>query len=73
LLDVVASSGVVSSRSDARRLIEQRGVHVDGHVWENPLASMDDAGSSSIQIGRTRFFRLSGQAEPPASAETGLS
>jgi len=73
LLDVVMSSGAVSSRSEGRRLIEQKGVRVDGMVVEDPQASMDAAGSSSVQVGRSRFIRLSNPEETPPSAGTGLS
>jgi len=72
ILDLVASSGAVASRSEARRLIEQGGVKVDGAVWNNPSSSADGAAASTIQVGRRRFFRTY-TAEPGPSAGTGLN
>lgn len=70
LLELVASSGVVSSRSEARRLIEQRGVRVDGEPWTDPLASTAPIGTSTLQIGRLHFYRLRAKGEAPPSAGT---
>ena len=72
LLELVASSGAVKSRSEARRLIEQKGVRIDGQVRTDPLTSTDGLGSSTIQIGRTHFYRLRPKSEPGPSAGTGL-
>ncbi|HLE23301.1 MAG TPA: tyrosine--tRNA ligase [Anaerolineales bacterium] len=58
LQDLVASIPSVSSRSEARRLIEQRGVRIDGEVWADPKMSTDGAEGKTIQIGPTRFFRI---------------
>jgi tyrosyl-tRNA synthetase len=58
LLDLVASAGAVRSRSEARRLIEQRAVKVDSSTWDDPSATTDDADGKTIQIGKGRFFRI---------------
>jgi len=58
MLDLVASVDHVRSRSEARRLIEQRAVSIDGSTWENPLASTDDADGKTMQIGKTHFYRI---------------
>jgi tyrosyl-tRNA synthetase len=36
LIDVLANSGMVSSRSEARRLVEQGGVRLNDEVLEDP-------------------------------------
>jgi len=69
LLDAVVSSGAVTSRSEARRLIEQRGVKIDGQVWDSPSSALEGVGSSTLQIGRRLFYRFA--AEPGPSAGTG--
>jgi tyrosyl-tRNA synthetase len=58
LLDLVASVATVSSRSQARRLIEQRAVKIDGEVWDDPKRSLDGAEGRTIQIGPNRFYRI---------------
>jgi tyrosyl-tRNA synthetase len=58
LLDLVASSDAVRSRSEARRLIEQHAVEIAGKVWDDPLSSTGDTDGETIQIGRTRFYRI---------------
>jgi tyrosyl-tRNA synthetase len=58
LLDLVASAGTVSSRSEARRLIEQRAVRVDDSTWDDPSATTDTADGKIVQIGRGRFYRI---------------
>jgi tyrosyl-tRNA synthetase len=58
LQDLVASVPSVNSRSEARRLIEQRGVRIDGEVWADPKMPTEGAEGKTIQIGPTRFFRI---------------
>ena len=55
LLDLVGSADAVRSRSEARRLIDQRAVKVDGSTWDDPSASTDGADGKTIQIGKTHF------------------
>jgi tyrosyl-tRNA synthetase len=58
LLDLVASVDSVSSRSEARRLIEQHAVTIDGEPCEDPRMSTDGTEGKTIQIGPTRFYRI---------------
>jgi tyrosyl-tRNA synthetase len=57
LLDILEALGMAKSRSDARRLVSQQAVSVDG-------ARVDDvgmvlrSGSYLIQVGKRRFARL---------------
>jgi tyrosyl-tRNA synthetase len=73
LLELVAASGVVASRSEARRLIEQRGVRVDGEPWTDPHASTDPIGTSTVQIGRSHFYRLRPSGATPPNSGTALN
>lgn len=52
--------GMASSRSEARRLIEQGGVRLDGAVVDDPEAEFwrDQLSGSVLQVGRRRFVRL---------------
>ena len=56
LIEAMVKSGLVKSNAEAKRLIEQRGVKVDGNV-----ASGDDPlkpGSVVVQVGKRRWMRF---------------
>lgn len=57
LLEILEALGLAQSRSDARRLISQRAVSVDGRRVDD-AALILDAGSYLIQVGKRRFARL---------------
>jgi tyrosyl-tRNA synthetase len=52
--------GLASSNSEARRLVEQKGVRLDGEIVENPEREFDRAELRGrvLQVGRRRFLRL---------------
>ena len=52
------SLGMAKSRSEARRLLAQRAVSVDGHRIDDPASSLT-RGSYLLQVGKRRFVRLS--------------
>jgi tyrosyl-tRNA synthetase len=57
-LDLVVASGVLKSKSDARRLIEQGGFEYDGVVIkdsQSPLAIEDGA---VLRVGKKHFFKI---------------
>jgi tyrosyl-tRNA synthetase len=58
---LLALTGLASSNADARRLIEQGGVRLDGAVVTDPDLELTPADLSGrvIQVGRRRFLRLS--------------
>jgi tyrosyl-tRNA synthetase len=60
------SLGLAGSKSEARRLIEQGGVRLDGVPVTDPEREFDAAElvGRVLQVGRRRFLRL---AEPPRS------
>ncbi len=55
LTEVLVSAGLAPSRSEARRLITQRGVRVDGGVVE---ADRTVDGTCLVQVGKRRFLRV---------------
>ncbi len=57
VLEVLVAAGLVSSRSEGRRLIEQRGVRLDGQVLESPGEVFPHPGV--LQAGKRRFVRVS--------------
>lgn len=56
LLDVLSESGLVSTRSEGRRLVSQRGVRLDGEIIAD--AHMLLLRKGVLQIGKRRFVRL---------------
>jgi tyrosyl-tRNA synthetase len=58
VVDLVFQSGVVKSKSEAWRLIEQGGFSVDGEVRKNPKESLNLKGGENLRIGKKSFFRV---------------
>ena len=56
VLDVLVAAGLVASKSDGRRLIEQKGVRLDGDVLEKFDAAFPHLGV--LQVGKRRFTRV---------------
>jgi len=61
IVDVLTGAGLARSRSDARRLIDQGGVRLDGRTIQRPdevLELTGESGTSVLQVGKRRFVRL---------------
>jgi len=58
LVDLLLNTGLVSSKSEARRLIRQRGVRVDGSTVEDPDIKIRLKPDIILQVGRRRFLKL---------------
>ncbi len=56
VLDVLAAAGLVASKSDGRRMIEQNGVKLDGEILEKFDAPFPHPGV--LQVGKRRFVRV---------------
>jgi tyrosyl-tRNA synthetase len=56
VLDVLVATGMVVSKSDGRRKIEQKGVKLDGEVLEKFDAPFPRPGV--LQVGKRRFVRV---------------
>lgn len=55
IVDVLVNSGTVSSKSEARRLIEQGGVELDGNKVSDPTTEVS---AGTLKVGKHRFFKL---------------
>lgn len=57
---LLAATGLAASNADARRLIEQGGVRIDGRPVTDPDAEFTPADLTGrvLQVGRRRFLRL---------------
>lgn len=56
VLDVILSAKMAASRSDARRLIDQKGVRLDGEVLERGDVPFPHRGV--LQVGKRKFLRV---------------
>ena len=56
VLDVLEDSGLVSSRSEARRLIKQSGVRLDGETLTDPNEKFPHPGV--LQVGKRNFIEI---------------
>jgi tyrosyl-tRNA synthetase len=58
IIDVLKSAGVATSNREARRLVEQGGVRLDGKRVTDPESSVKLDDQVVLQAGRRRFVRL---------------
>lgn len=63
VLDLFLDAGLVSSKSDARRLVQQGGATVGSVSWTDEkqsvsLDSLDEAGELILRAGKKRFVRV---------------
>lgn len=56
VLDVILAAAMASSKSEARRLIDQKGVRLDGEVLERGDVPFPHAGV--LQVGKRKFLRV---------------
>jgi tyrosyl-tRNA synthetase len=56
VMDVLTGAGLVSSKSEARRLIDQKGVRLDGETLERGDEPFPHPGV--LQVGKRRFVRV---------------
>jgi tyrosyl-tRNA synthetase len=56
ILDVLMGAGLVSSKSEARRMIDQKGVRLDGETLERSDETFPHPGV--LQVGKRRFVRV---------------
>ena len=58
VLDVMMESGLAETRSEARRLIEQRGVRLGEQVLDDPHRVLALSDPQVLRVGKRRFLRL---------------
>jgi len=56
VLDVLVAASLVGSKSEGRRLIEQKGVRFEGEVLTDGMKSMQGAGV--LQVGKRHFIKI---------------
>jgi tyrosyl-tRNA synthetase len=58
IIDLLAASGLVSSRSEARRLVEQGGIWINGEKVTSRDARIELQKPLVLRVGRRRFARI---------------
>ncbi|MBC7093532.1 tyrosine--tRNA ligase [Candidatus Bipolaricaulota bacterium] len=58
IVELLVASGLASSRSEARRLVEQGGVQLDGVKVGSPQDRVEVRAGMVLRVGRRRFARL---------------
>ncbi len=58
LVDLMIQEKLASSKSEARRLINQRGVKLDGDVIDDVNAKIEINSSKVLKVGKRRFLQL---------------
>ncbi|MBI5299758.1 MAG: tyrosine--tRNA ligase, partial [Deltaproteobacteria bacterium] len=58
VVEILLTSGLVASKGEARRLIEQGGVRVDDQRVEEIDVTLKTNGSYLIQLGKRRFLKV---------------
>jgi tyrosyl-tRNA synthetase len=54
----MAELGLASSKSEARRLISQGGVRIEGQTVQSEQVAVDTLRGRVLQVGKRRFFRI---------------
>ena len=58
IVDVMVDTGLVSSKSEAKRLIKQNGVRLDGEVLDDPAMVPEVQEPVVLKVGKRRFLRI---------------
>jgi tyrosyl-tRNA synthetase len=56
VVDILFESGLVGSKSEGRRLVQQHAVRLDGNLIDDPSQTLERPGV--LQAGKRRFLRL---------------
>ena len=58
ILDFLCAAGLFPSKSEARRMVEQGGIQIDGQKVTDPRATIAPADSVMLQKGKKTFLRV---------------
>lgn len=58
ILDLLVKTGLVESKSEAKRLVEQKGVKIDNNVEEDWQKDIEIESGMVIKIGKRRFAKI---------------
>ncbi len=58
IIDFLAENNLVASKSEARRLVEQKGIKINGEAVEDWNGEIEIKDRSVVRIGKRRFVRI---------------
>ncbi len=58
LIDLMVEAGLVSGKSEARRLIRQGGVKLDGQTVTDELLELQPQGERVLKVGKRKFLKI---------------
>jgi tyrosyl-tRNA synthetase len=58
IIEIMTGSGLAASKSEARRLIQQNGVKIDGETVSSADLKLSQPGEAVIQVGKRKFARI---------------
>lgn len=61
LIDLLAETKLAASKSEARRLIQQGGVKINGEKQVNPGRAVDLSKEILLQVGKVKYLKVRGQ------------
>lgn len=59
MIELLVELNLTSSRSEARRMLKQKAVEVDGVVWENAVNKVKIKKGTVIKVGKRKFVKIS--------------
>jgi len=60
LVNIIFDSGLLSSKSEARRMIKQSAVRIDGEVVNNIQLTLSSGEEKILKVGKRRFLKVIG-------------
>jgi len=60
LVDLLVSTNLAASKGEAKRLIEQGGVKINGEKISNVNAEIEVSGEILLQVGKRKFLKIKG-------------
>ena len=60
LVNIIADSGLLNSKSEARRMIKQSAVKIDGKTVTDIYHKVKTSGSFILKVGKRKFLKVSG-------------
>ena len=58
LVDIIVGSGLLNSKSEARRMIKQSAVRLDGKVVSDIQLTLSPGKERMLKVGKRRFLKV---------------
>ena len=58
IVEIIFESGILNSKGEARRMIKQGAVKLDGELITDIYSKIDSKGEKVLKIGKRRFLKI---------------